>query len=557
MTFIGMDPCFVRIGLMHHTVTDRETSAVMPGTCPTFVPMSLRMLQQLLGAALVLVLPIAMLAQSRPADRVLTGADTVRPVERRPHRPPPIKELRDDIDALLSSPEWNGAHVGVCVMSLDGGELLYRRNDDALFTPASVQKLFTTAAALATFGPEHRFTTTLALDGTLQPTGEFVGNVILKGGADPTWSAAFGVDAAAMFDEWADVLDSLGIRSIKGNLIGDDDIFDDVPYAPGWAWDDLPWAYAPQIGPLALYDNAVTVSIAPPALDAELPYLRLYPETEYVRVIPSIRMLDSTGVTVLTPLRDPSSNVIELNGSLARSSAQDTVSVRLSVDNPTAYTLWHLRAALQRRGIRFRGALLDIDDVNDIVPDDRSQIVIEHASMPLKNIIAVINQTSHNLGSEMLLKAMGWQHGEGSWDRGVDVVRAVLRREGVNTNLVIADGSGLSRLNLCSPLHVASLLARANKASWGAAFKASLASPGQPGTLRRRMIGSRAEHAVQAKTGSMNNVSTLAGYVSTRDGETLAFAIMMGNFIAPPSMAQNLQDLVCMRLASFSRKAGQ
>jgi D-alanyl-D-alanine carboxypeptidase/D-alanyl-D-alanine-endopeptidase (penicillin-binding protein 4) len=507
--------------------------------------------------AIALLSPVLGTAQTRPAERIVAGFDSTRPAERRQHRPAPLKELRDDIDALLSTPEWHGAHVGVCVMSLDGGELIYRRNDDALFTPASVQKLFTTAAALAIFGPEHSFSTTLSLDGTLLPSGEFVGNVILKGGADPTWSAAFGVDAAAMFDEWADVLDSLGIRSIKGNIIGDDDMFDDVAYAPGWAWDDLPWSYAPQVGPLALYDNAVAVSVTHPGLDAEPPQVRLHPETEYVRVIPSIRVLDSTGVTALTPLRDPSSNVIELNGTLAGITTSDTVTVRLSVDNPTAYTLWHFRAALQRRGIRFRGALLDIDDVNDVSPDERTQVVIEHSSMPLRNIVAVINQTSHNLGAEMLLKAMGWQQGQGSWDRGVDVIKAVLRREGVGSGMAIADGSGLSRLNLCTPHQVATLLARANKASWGAAFKASLAVPGQVGTLRRRMIGSRAEHAVRAKTGSMNNVSTLAGYVTTRDGEAFAFSIMLGNFIAPQSMAHNLQDLVCMRLASFSRKLGQ
>ncbi len=501
-----------------------------------------------------LLAPMVGASQTRHAERGVAGFDSTRPAERRQHRLAPLKELRDDIDALLSTPEWHGAHVGVCVMSLDGGELVYRRNDDALFTPASVQKLFTTAAALAIFGPEHQFTTTVTLDGSLQPSGEFVGNVILKGGADPTWSSAYGVDAAAMFDEWADVIDSLGIRSIKGNIIGDDDMFDDVPYAPGWAWDDLPWAYAPQVGSLALYDNAVTVAVTPPSNDAEPPGVRIHPETEYVRVIPSIRVLDSTGVTALTPLRDPSSNVIELSGTLANMTAADTVTVRLSVDNPTAYTLWHVRAALQRRGIRFRGALLDVDDVNDVVADDCTQVVIRHSSMPLKDIVAVINQRSHNLGAEMLLKAMGWQQGEGSWDRGVDVVRAVLRREGVGTAVAIADGSGLSRLNLCTPHQVATLLARAQKATWGSAFRNSLAVPGQVGTLRRRMIGSRAENAVRAKTGSMNNVSTLAGYVTTRDGETLAFAVMMSNFIAPQSMAHNLQDLVCMRLASFTRK---
>ena len=93
-----------------------------------------------------------------------------------------------------------------------------------------------------------------------------------------------------------------------------------------------------------------------------------------------------------------------------------------------------------------------------------------------------------------------------------------------------------------------------NNHQHSALYKQSLAAPTERGTLRRRLIGTRAEYAVRAKTGSMNNVSTLAGYVTTREGEQLAFAIMMNGITVPVAMARNLEDLLCMRLTSLARR---
>jgi PBP4 family serine-type D-alanyl-D-alanine carboxypeptidase len=117
------------------------------------------------------------------------------------------------------------------------------------------------------------------------------------------------------------------------------------------------------------------------------------------------------------------------------------------------------------------------------------------------------------------------------------------------------DGSGLSRLNLCSPHQLAQLLWVIHRSDVGNEFESSLALPGEAGTMRTRTMGTLAEKKLKAKTGSMNNVSTLAGYVTTRDGEILCFAIMINNFTSPEALARNLQDLICMRLASFSRRS--
>lgn len=484
-------------------------------------------------------------------DKVIAG-DSVRRVVRMQA----LRELHTDIDGLIDAPEWNGATVGISVVALETGEIIYQHDADKYFSPASTQKLFTTAAALSLLGPNYRMHTTLYLDGTVKANGEFEGNIIVRGGGDPSWSRSFGRAPETLLDTWADVLDSLGIQSIKGAIIGDDDVFDDAEYAPGWSWDDLVYAYAAQVSGLGIMDNAVQLNVLPLSGLLDVPTVRVVPPTDYVRVIAALRTVDSSGVTSVQPQRDFRSNTIDLIGTISTKTPFDTLRSHVSVENPTMFFLSQFKDALVRKGIRFRGASVDVDDWNDPLEYDRYKLIGDVSSPPLSQLIYVINHQSHNLGAEMLLKTLGRDMGsEGSFEKGAEVVRQWAQQSGIAAaDLTIVDGSGLSRLNLCTPRHLASLLSTMHRGPLFAPFSASLAAPGEVGTMRRRLVGTRAERSVRAKTGSMNNISTLAGYVTTRDGEPFAIAIMLGNVVVPPAMAQNLQDLVCMRLASFSRK---
>lgn len=470
-----------------------------------------------------------------------------------------IKELQGDIDGLLRSRDFTNAHIGISIISADNGESLYRENDVKNFIPASTLKLFTTAAALDLLGKDFRYSTRLYLDGTIMPNGEFLGNVILRGAGDPSWSDYFSTDPLEIFESWMSKLDSLGITSIKGNIIGDDSYFDGEYYAPGWMWDDMSYPYSAQVGALTVQDNKVDIAVLPGTIAGEQARIILGDESRYVRVINNIVTTNSNESTEISAYREPGSNVIELRGhiAIAGKAGSDPYRLSVTIDNPTLYTLSLLKKALENHKIKVRGAILDIDDWNERISYAQLQSVCEYFSPPLLNIINVINKQSHNLGAEMLLKTLGKESsGIGSFAKGVEYVRKFLIKNGIpSEDLVMVDGSGLSRLDLCSPHQLSQLLWILHKSECRNEFSASLPVPGEPGTLRSRTVGTLAEKRLKAKTGTMNNVSTLAGYVTTRDGETLCFAIMMSNFTVPEAVARNLQDLICMRLASFSRRS--
>lgn len=504
---------------------------------------------KILFATLLLALPIFGHAQPSPLDSLIRPAATIVS---------PEEELRADLSAMLESSDFANAWTGISVLSLESGQFLFRYNDRRNFIPASTLKLLTTAAALKYLGKDFRFVTRIYLDGEILKNGEFLGNVIIRGGGDPTMSRNFYEDPVSIAESFARMLDSLGIRSIKGNLIGDDRYFDAQYYGPGWAWDDIIYPFSSQVNALAFNDNKIDVIIRPADSSGELATIEYYPANSYVRIINNVITVPDSGITQIRPFREPKTNIIEISGTIAMdSSAADyNIVTNVTVDNPTRFFLNIFKTALTNHRIRVRGALFDISDWNRRITYKDLNPVWSIYSPPLSEIISLINKESHNLSAEMLLKTLGRESsGNGSFAGGISRLRLYASSIGIDPESIsIVDGSGLSRYNLISPAYEVALLSKVYRSDFYDTFKSSLAIPGEVGTLITRMIRSRAEDNVFAKSGSMNNISTISGYVLTREKETLAFAIMMNNFTVPHSIARSLQDLILMRLASFSRK---
>ncbi|MDQ3557577.1 MAG: D-alanyl-D-alanine carboxypeptidase/D-alanyl-D-alanine-endopeptidase, partial [Gemmatimonadota bacterium] len=174
----------------------------------------------------------------------------------------PTAALRASLDSLFADTLFAHAHWGVHVRSLDRGDTLFQLNDRRMFVPASNVKLLTGAAALETLGPDFRFRTRVAATGPVRD-GVLRGDLVVRGGGDPTISGRFHPDPRAVFRAWADSLASRGVRRITGRIVGVDSVFDNVPLGRGWAWDDLDAPYSAEISGLLFNEGALTVRALP------------------------------------------------------------------------------------------------------------------------------------------------------------------------------------------------------------------------------------------------------------------------------------------------------
>ncbi len=465
----------------------------------------------------------------------------------------PTASLRAELEEIFSDPAFANAHWGLMVQSVESGEILYRANAEKLFMPGSNVKLVTAAVALARLGPEHRFHTRLAAAGKVEG-GMLDGDLIVVGGGDPAISERFNDgDPLATFRAWADSLKGRGIERVSGDVVGDDDLFDDVHLGPGWSWDDLGYYYAAEIGALLYNEGALRAKITPGDSTGGRARVELDPPTAYLSIENDVlTVADSTGLNVDARLR-PFSNEARIWGAIWE--REDSLDRYIAPHDPTLFFVTVLTETLRREGISISGVPADADD-KEMTAGDTLTTLFVHTSPELAEIMRPFLKRSQNQIGEMLLRTLGAVETDtGSVEAGRRVVERTLTSWGIPESYYIyVDGSGLSRYNYLSPEALVRLLRVMARRPEFDAFYAALPVAGVDGTLERRMRGSYAEENARAKTGFISNARSLSGYVTTVDGELLAFSIIANNFDAPIRTVEYLQDLAVERLANFSRR---
>ena len=453
--------------------------------------------------------------------------------------------LVEAVSRALSDPSLDHSGAALLVVSLDRGDTLFAREEDRLYTPASNRKLFTAAAALHWLGPDHRFRT--ALLSTAPIDGDTLrGDLVLVGGGDPDLAVA---DLVA----FADTLLARGARVVSGDVRADDAWFDDVEWGAGWMWDDGPYWEWPYVTALTLEDNVVTVTVRPGAEIGAPTVVRLDPPTDYVTLNVAATTGPADGAPSLEIDRhwSPRENVIDVTGSLPIRA--DSVVARRTVEEPALYAVTVLRELLEARGVEVlgvarRGPLVD-------APADTIGV---HVSDPLAASIRNFLKVSDNLTGELLVKAMGAarEGPPGTYGKGLAAERAFLASEvGIDTTAQrLADGSGVSRYNLVTARQTVRLLEyMSRRDALFPAFLDGLPVAGVDGTLEGRMRGTAAEGRARAKTGTLNGVTALSGYVPSADGERLAFSLMIEFYVGSAAPRRAVQDSIVAALAGFRR----
>lgn len=458
------------------------------------------------------------------------------------------------------------AFAGLTVLDPETGQTLFSRNGEILFTPASNAKLYSTAFALSTLGPDHRFETELRIEGEYFDSGGILrGDLALIGKGDPSIGARaypYSRDGArnrdpalSAMEAFADAAHARGIRLIEGDVIGDDSAYLWEPFREGWAQDDALHEFGAPVSALTLHDSAVRLTIRPGSQN-ELPAeISVQPAVDYFDIINEIRTVRGAPARV-TWERVPGQRLLLLRGELPPDAPPR--SIRLAVDDPALFAATYLRDALIRRGIVVRGAArarhrfpaehTAADDAQVPSPDT---LVHLRLSPPLSDLVAVVNKESQNLHAELLLLEVArTTTGVGSRTAAMAALRRFLVSEKVPvTGLTLADASGLARLNLVSPDSTAMLLAAMWRGNHRDVWVASLPVGGQDGTLGSRFAGNPLAAAVSAKTGTLRGVAALAGYVRTRSGKTLVFSAVVNNHGGPGYVARAFLDMIAMEIA--------
>ncbi|MFO7446842.1 MAG: D-alanyl-D-alanine carboxypeptidase/D-alanyl-D-alanine-endopeptidase [Ignavibacteriaceae bacterium] len=488
---------------------------------------------------------------------VLFTADTFSQVFERDSVPKysysTIPEFWNQMEDIFDDPNFSNAHWGVSIQSLETGEYLYKRNEDKLFIPASTLKLFTTSAGLIALGGEYRWSTQLYANGKID--GSILqGDLVIRGTGDPTISGRFYQnDMLYVFNRWADSLLELGIDEIEGNIIGDDNEFDDIGLGAGWEWDYGSYWYSAPSGAISFNDNTVDIYVTINKQDNS-PRVTIEPKTKYVILLNNVVTVPADSITSIDVYRERGTNVVNVFGTIKINS--DTVKTYVTINNPTQYSMVILKDVLEKKGIRIHGYPIDIDDMAKTLSYSKMTLLFTHYSYPLRDVVKVINKNSQNFVAEQVLKTIGMEKEYyGSAENGIEASLEIFREMGINPEgMVLADGSGLSRLNLVSPRHVITLLNYMFKSKHFTSFYNSLPIAGIDGSLGTRLKNTRAEGKIRAKPGFLENVRNLSGYAYTGDNEPVAFVIFANNFNVPVKLAENIQDLVCLRLANFRRK---
>jgi D-alanyl-D-alanine carboxypeptidase/D-alanyl-D-alanine-endopeptidase (penicillin-binding protein 4) len=377
--------------------------------------------------------------------------------------------------------------------------------------------------------------------------------------------------AMAPLDLLAEQVEQSGVRAVEGTVVGDDTYFLDEPWGQGWGWDDLQWSYGAPVSALTFNENTDELNVIEHPAGSGHTLAEWAPDVEYFTVDNSMKPV-APGETAQPGLeRRPGLTMVRTWGTVPASGLH----VSMAVEDPAEFTADAFKLALLRRGIKVSGdpesrhkyatgtgdfaeerekplKLAPVELTTIAGAPEGRRVLAARISVPVAQDIKVINKTSQNLHAEMLLRLLGKTFGsDGSFEEGTRVVRQFLVDAGIDDNdFFLYDGSGLSAKDKIAPRAFTRLLAYASHQPWGAAWRDTLPIAAVDGTLDNRFKNTQLKGRMWAKTGTLDEVNALSGYVAADSGRVVAFSILVNNHLPGSTDEQQAIDRIAEAIAA-------
>lgn len=428
--------------------------------------------------------------------------------------------------------EFPGAKIGFSLRSVQTGHEIADLDGDSLFVPASTLKVLTTAAAFEYIPLNWSPQTTMALYGSVQGR-TLKGRVVIIGGGDPNISGRFSNDFLQIPNAMVDSLRQWGIDSIYGSLDVDSSYFVDPSIPPSWPKHAIEAWYGAKPSALTFNDNVVSVGVSAGKRAKDSVQIQTNPAVMPFVVISEAITVKGKKTNLSWKRLGPDTLLVQ--GSIGVKAAP--VHWAIPVENPPGFFLKALQVAMQNKGLVIQ---LDSTSANT----SKIWKKASYTTAPLLSIIHEVNQRSQNLHAELLLRALGMHYkGKASMENGFLAMKALLTKLGLDSHAVhLADGSGLSAQNQVPPSLMSHLLVKMVAHPAGKLYVNSFASPGAPGSAIRRLDNLDIAYQIRIKTGFIDGVQSLVGYIGLSTGDTLAASLYLNNYQGSNEKARALMD---------------
>ncbi len=448
-------------------------------------------------------------------------------------KPADLKVCKN-IDETIKQSEFSKARWGIIAISLNDGRVVCGREGQKLFNPASIQKILTSIVALDKLGIDYRWKTSVYGKSEIK-NGTLDGDLILYGQGSPDFDDE-------QLNQLVRQLKQKGLKSIEGDIVGDESYFKGDNLGDGWTWNEAQWYYGAASSALSINQNQANVSIVNGKPKSDSKYVELSGEVQPIEDIEAIGLKRELGTNKV---------YVWGNGK--------NLNVKIAISNPALLSAKILKESLEKNGIAVNGDARSVDwrSEDKLNPENAFELASVQ-SRTLAEIVHKMNKDSVNLYAELILKTLGKKFGDEAPDEnpkmqklrgddaaGAAVIEKWLAEHNVATDeIAVHDGSGLSRLNFVTPESIGRALVFASQSKFADIFKNSLPVSGQSGTLRGRLGGVSGK--ILGKTGSITYVNSLAGFANTAD-ETYAFVII-GNNITGKGNSAEIVDKIALNL---------